>query len=145
VLRQELTYEDFNGDTVTDVLYFNLTKAELLEMEASAAGGVANMFNRIVEARDSNAILQAIQDFVLNAYGVKSEDGKRFIKTDELREEFKQSQAYSDLLMELVGDENKLIAWFAGTFPKDVSEGMMQAVKEEKAKEPKSPPPPPSI
>jgi hypothetical protein len=139
MLRKEITYTDFNDEEVTDVFYFNLTKQELLARETEAPGGISNMFTRIVEARDSNAVRLAIEDFVIDAYGVKSEDGKRFIKTEEGKIEFQQMAAYSDLIIDLVSSEDSLLAWFAGVFPKDVAAGLAQEIEKQRIANPPTP------
>lgn len=134
MLREEITYEDFNGDQVTDVFYFNLTQSELLDMEVSATGGLDAMVNRIVEARDAKSLLEVFKELVLKAYGVKSEDGKRFIKNDELRKEFVQSAAYDKLFVELATDDRKAIAWLSGVLPKGMAGDIEKAEKEFRAK-----------
>ena len=104
MLKKTITYTDYNDVERTEDFYFNLTKAEIMEMELSTTGGLAEMITRIVAAKDAPAIIKVFKDLVLKAYGVKSADGKRFIKSDEIREEFAQTEAYSILFMELATD-----------------------------------------
>ena len=88
MLKKTITYEDYNGVERKEDFYFNLTEAEVMEMELSTKGGLTEMINRIVAAQDATAIVKIFKDLILKAYGVKSPDGKRFIKSQELRDEF---------------------------------------------------------
>ena len=99
-----MTYTDYDGEERTETFYFNLTKAEIAEMELSSTGGLEQTIKEIIAAKDNAKLVQLFKGLVLKAYGVKSPDGRRFIKNDELREEFSQTEAYSDLFMELVSD-----------------------------------------
>lgn len=105
MLKKTITYEDYNGVERKEDFYFNLTEAEVMEMELSTKGGLTEMINRIVAAQDAPAIVKIFKDLILKAYGVKSPDGKRFIKSQELRDEFESTRAYSILFMELATDE----------------------------------------
>lgn len=108
MLKLTRTYVDFNDLSRTEDFYFNLTQAEVTEMELSVDGGLVEMINRIVAAKDGKQIIALFKDIVLRAYGEKSPDGKRFIKTPEIRDAFAQTQAYSDLFMELATDGRRL-------------------------------------
>lgn len=121
MLKKTITYEDYNGVKRTEDFYFNLSKAELMEMEMSITGGLAEMINKIVAAQDAPAIIKLFKDLVLKAYGVKSDDGKRFIKNQELREEFSQTEAYSLLFMELATDADIAAKFVNGIMPVDIS------------------------
>ena len=103
MLKLTRTYVDFNDLSRTEDFYFNLTQAEVTEMELSVDGGLVEMINRIVAAKDGKQIIALFKDIVLRAYGEKSPDGKRFIKTPEIRDAFAQTQAYSDLFIDLTG------------------------------------------
>ena len=107
MLKKTINYVDYNGNERTEDFYFNLTEAEILEMEMSQTGGLAESIQRIVQAQDIPAIIKVFKDLVLRAYGVKSPDGKRFIKNDSLREDFEQTEAYSKLFMELSTNPDK--------------------------------------
>lgn len=104
MLKKTITYVDYNGSERTEDFYFNLTKAEIMEMELSTTGGLSEMISRIVAAQDAPAIIKVFKDLVLKAYGQKSADGKRFVKSAALSEEFAQTEAYSILFMELATD-----------------------------------------
>jgi hypothetical protein len=120
MLKRSVTYTDFNGDDVTEVLYFHLTKPELIEMEVETAGGLSAMLQRISENVDKKAIVAEFKNIILTAYGEKSDDGKVFRKSPELRENFANSAAYSHLFMELATDEKAAADFVNGVMPKDL-------------------------
>ena len=117
MLKKTVTYTDYNGVERKEDFYFNLTKAEIMEMEMSISGGLTEMINRIVAAQDAPAIVKIFKELVLKAYGVKSPDGKRFIKSEELATEFAQTEAYSQLFMELATDADAASAFVNGIVP----------------------------
>ena len=127
MLKKTITYTDYNGVERKEDFYFNLTKAEIMEMEMSISGGLTEMINRIVAAQDAPAIVKIFKELVLKAYGVKSPDGKRFIKSDELATEFAQTEAYSQRFMELATDADAASAFVNGIVPN--VEGMDAAPK----------------
>lgn len=127
MLKKTITYTDYNGVERKEDFYFNLTKAEIMEMEMSISGGLTEMINRIVAAQDAPAIVKIFKELVLKAYGIKSPDGKRFIKSDELATEFAQTEAYSQLFMELATDADAASAFVNGIVPN--VEGMDAAPK----------------
>lgn len=120
MLKKTITYTDYNGTERTEDFYFNLSKAEVLEMQASEEGGYEEYINKIVAAKDTKTIVNVFKDLVLKAYGEKSADGRRFIKSDELREAFSQTEAYSNLFMELALDDNAAVEFVNGIMPKDL-------------------------
>lgn len=117
MLKKTITFTDYNGVSRTEDFYFNLTKAELTEMEMGTTGGLAEMINRIVAAQDAPAIIKVFKDLILKAYGVKSPDGRRFIKSKELSDEFAQTEAYSQLFMELAQDADMAAEFVNGIVP----------------------------
>lgn len=121
MLKKTITYIDYNGTERTEDFYFNLSKAEVMEMEMSTSGGLAEMIKRIVDAQDAPAIIKIFKDLVLKAYGVKSPDGKRFIKSDELAVEFSQTEAYSNLFMELATDADAASKFINGIIPAEAA------------------------
>lgn len=121
MLKQTITYTDYNGVERTEDFHFNLSKAEILEMEMGTAGGLAEMLKKIVAAQDAPAIIKTFKELVLKAYGQKSDDGKRFIKSPELAEAFSQTEAYSQLFMELATDADKAAKFVNGIIPADMS------------------------
>lgn len=122
MLKETITYTDYNGVERTEDFYFYLSKADLMEMEMGTTGGFAEMIQKVVNAQDAPAIIKIFKDLILKAYGEKSADGKRFIKNDELRDAFSQTEAYSQLFMELATDSDAAAKFVNGIMPADVSE-----------------------
>lgn len=122
MLKETIKYTDYNGVERTEDFWFHLSKAELMEWEMGTTGGLTEMIKRIVDAQDAPAIIKIFKELVLKAYGQKSPDGKRFIKSDELATEFSQTEAYSQLFMELATDADKAAAFFNGIMPSDIAE-----------------------
>lgn len=117
MLKKTIEYTDYNGNIRKEDFYFNLTQAELTEMEASVQGGLVEMINRIVAARDGKQIIETFKDVIIRAYGEKSPDGRRFIKNDEVRDSFIQTEAYSNLFMELATDAKAAGEFINGIVP----------------------------
>lgn len=128
MLKKTITYTDYNGTERTENFYFNLTKAELMEMELGTTGGFTEMVQNIVNAKDAPALIKIFKDLVLKAYGIKSADGKRFIKSDEIASEFAQTEAYSILFMELATDDKAAAEFVNGIVPADVSKQATPAI-----------------
>lgn len=124
MLKKNIKYTDFNGVEREETFLFNLTKAELMEMEMGTNGGLAEQIQKIVDAQDSPAIIKIFKDIVLKAYGEKSEDGKRFMKVDAagvpLSLGFSQTEAYSQLFMELATDADAAANFIKGIVPSDI-------------------------
>lgn len=120
MIKKTIAYTDYNGVQRTEDFYFNLTKAELLEMELTSVGGFSEMVQKIINAKDGPALTAIFKDLILKAYGEKSADGRRFIKNDEIREAFSQTEAYSNLFMELATDDNAAAAFINGVMPADL-------------------------
>ena len=118
MLKKTITYEDYDGNTRTEDFYFNLSKAELIEIEASVPGGVAAKLEKISKDKNGTEIIKTFKDIILKSYGVKSEDGKRFIKSDEISKAFEETEAYSELFYELAIDADKAAAFINGIMPK---------------------------
>lgn len=121
MLKKTITYTDYNSVERTEDHYFNLSKAEVMEMEMSTTGGLAEMIQRIVAAQDAPAIIKIFKDLLLKAYGEKSPDGKRFMKSDEIATAFSQTEAYSILFMELATDADAAAKFVNGIVPGDVA------------------------
>lgn len=127
MLKKTITFTDYNGVERTEDFYFNLSKAEIMEMQLGTTGGLAEMIQQIVAAQDAPAIIKIFKDLVLKAYGQKSPDGKRFIKSDALATEFSQTEAYSQLFMELATDSDAAAAFVNGIVP-DLGQGKVVAL-----------------
>ena len=120
MLKKTVTYVDYNGVQRTEDFYFHLSKAELMEMEIGTVGGFSEMVEKIIAAQDHPTILKTFKELVLKAYGVKSDDGRRFIKSPELSEAFSQTEAYSQIFMELATDSDKGSEFINGVIPGDL-------------------------
>ncbi len=120
MIKKTITYVDYNGDECTDDFYFNLSKAELTEMELGTPGGLTAMVRRAVSSNDSPEIVKLFKEMMLKAYGEKSPDGKRFVKSKELTEKFLSTMAYSELFMELATNIDAATEFFNGLIPSDM-------------------------
>ena len=125
MLKKTITYTDYNGTERTEDFYFNLTKAELTEMELGTTGGLSEMIQNIVKAQDVPSIIKIFKDLILKAYGEKSADGKRFVKVNDagvpLANAFAETEAYSQLFMELATDADAAAKFVNGIVPKDTA------------------------
>lgn len=117
MLKETITYTDYNGNERTEDFYFNLTNAEVTEMEMSTAGGLAEMISRVVAAQDAPSIIKIFKELILKAYGEKSADGKRFVKSEEISTAFSQTEAYSILFMKLATDADAASKFVNGIVP----------------------------
>lgn len=127
MLKRALTYENFNGEQVTDTLYFNLTSTELISLESSYEGGLEQAIKQIIENENVREIISQFQKIILMAYGQRTEDGKRFIKSDKIKEEFSQTAAYDALFMELASDPEKATIFINAIIPKKLVEEVAKA------------------
>ena len=122
MIKKTITYTDYNGVERTEDFYFNLTKAEIMEMELSTAGGMAERIQKIVASKDAPEIIKVFKELVLKAYGEKSADGKRFIKSEAIAEAFSQTEAYSEIFMELATDADAAADFVNGIIPNDMAQ-----------------------
>jgi hypothetical protein len=122
VLKKTITYTDFNDEEVVEDYYFHMNKAELVELEMSQDGGLSEWLKKVVASEDGKAIISQFKNIILSAYGKRSQDGKRFVKNQQLRDEFESSEAYSALFMELVTDTNAAIEFVNGIVPTGMAE-----------------------
>lgn len=131
MLKKTIKFVDYNGVDREEDHYFNISKAELAMLESSRAGGMRYYLERITQAQDTVAIMDMFKDIIKLAYGVKSPDGRRFIKNDEVYNEFAQTEAYSELIMEILKSTENALAFVQAILPKDA----MMAVKQDEIKE----------
>ena len=120
--KKNITYTDYNGHERTEEFLFNLTEAEIAEMEMSKKGGLTNTLQRLIRTEDAPEIAKIFKDLILKSYGEKSDDGRRFIKTKEKAEEFSQTEAYSKLYMELAFDDKAAAEFINNIIPKSMAE-----------------------
>lgn len=121
MLKKTVTYVDFNENERTEDHYFNLTEAELTEMELSLNGGLSQLLEKILQENDHKQIIEYFKKIVLMSYGKKSLDGRQFVKSDEIRQEFASTAAYSEIFMELATDADAASAFVNGIMPRKLS------------------------
>lgn len=126
MIKKTIAYTDYNGIERKEDFYFNLTKAEVMELEMSTQGGLAEMIQRIVAAQDQPAIIKVFKELIIKAYGVKSPDGKKFIKNQEVVDDFVQTEAFSELFMELATDADAAAKFVNGIVPANLAEQAKQ-------------------
>lgn len=126
MLKQTIKYTDYNGVEREEAFWFNLNKAELMEMEMSTVGGFAEMIEKIIAAQDTPTLVKIFKEFILKAYGEKSPDGRGFMKLDEygrpLSRKFVQTEAYSELFMKLSTDAEAAAAFINGIVPAEFTQ-----------------------
>lgn len=129
MLKKEITFEDFEGNKVTKNFYFNITRAEAIEMDASAAGGLQNYAKVLSENKSPARTIALVKELILKAYGEKSEDGLRFMKSPEISASFAATDAYSVLFTELLTNTQSLIDFFVGIAPTDAKKKIKEQAK----------------
>ena len=120
MLKETITYTDYNGVERTEDFWFNLSKSEVIEMQASN-GELADYFRKIIDSNDSDAIISEFKKIILKAYGEKSKDGRRFIKKDEngrpLSDAFAETEAFETLYMKMIRDDGYAAKFANGIMP----------------------------
>ena len=119
MLKKTISYEDFDGNQRTEDHYFNLTEAEITEMELSMNGGLSQLLTKSLQENDQKQIIEYFKKIVLMAYGEKSLDGRKFVKNQKIRDEFASTAAYSEIFMELATDADAASAFVKGVMPKN--------------------------
>lgn len=120
MFKKTITYTDYNGEQRTEDFYFNLSKAELLEMQLSTKGGLQGFLEKIIQTQDQPELIKVFKEIILKSYGEKTLDGKSFMKSDEIRAKFECSEAYSELFMELATDSNFAAEFINALLPADL-------------------------
>lgn len=124
MIKKTVTYTDYNGVERKEDFYFNLTKAEVMKLQLGTVGGLSAMLRKIIDTNDVPTLMNIFEDMVLKAYGVKSDDGRRFIKNDEVRAAFAETEAYSQIYMELAFDAKAAAEFVNGIIPADVAKAI---------------------
>ena len=139
MLKKTVTYETFDGETVTEDFYFNLTKAELSDRQFSVKGGLSALLEQIIKTNDQTKMYNMFKEIILAAYGEKSADGRKFIMSKEISENFTHTEAYSTIFMELLDDADAAAAFVTGILPKDIQSSAKDGFDAElkKLREPK--------
>lgn len=117
MLEKKIKYTDLRGHEREDTFMFHLNKSELLKLEMSVPGGFTAKINKMVDKEDAPEIVETFENFILSSYGEISEDGKSFIKNKELTDRFKNSEAYSELFMELISNPESAKVFVSGVIP----------------------------
>ena len=120
MFKKTIKYTDFDGNERKEDFYFNLTKAELLEMQLSIDGGLQGHLERIIKTQSQPELIKMFKDIIMKAYGEKSPDGKRFMKSDEIRQNFECTEAYSELFMELATNSDAAAEFINALLPNDL-------------------------
>lgn len=126
MVKETIRYTDYDGNIREEDFYFHYSKAEILDLELSREGGIKKFLEKIVKAQNVPAITKYFKKLVLDAYGEKSDDGRRFIKTQELKNNFAQTEAYSNFYLELATNATKASEFINALFPKEY----MDAIRE---------------
>ena len=121
MLKKTIKYTDYDGTEREEDFYFNLNKAEVTEMELSKQGGLSEYIKRIVAAQDAPSLVELFKELICKSYGEKSLDGKRFVKSKELTEEFTQTEAYAELFVELASNAEEATKFVNGIMPKNMN------------------------
>lgn len=125
------SYVDYDGNERKEDFYFNFTEAELAKMELSVTGGLTTIIQRAINAKDVPSLIKIFEDLISKSYGQKSLDGRRFVKSPEILEEFKQTEAYSQIYMRMATDEKAAAEFVNNVMPKKT---LNAATSHEKAK-----------
>lgn len=131
MFEREFTFEGFDGKTYKDTWGFYLSKADLLEIQLGTFVGLDQLMKRLIETKNGKEIMEIVKEIIMKSVGHTSPDGRKFLRNEELREEFRQTDAYSQLFTELVTDPEKVLEFIFGAVPKDIGDKM----REERAKE----------
>lgn len=121
MLKKTITYTDFDGNERTEDFYFNLSKSELILLETTTPGGYVTMLQRIIDSKDNIELMNVFTDLIKKSYGVKSEDGKRFIKNEQVLDDFLSSAAFDEMFTEFFTTENAAAEFAQGIIPKNLA------------------------
>ena len=122
------TYTDYDDNQRTEDFYFNYSKAELADLQFSVAGGLAGMIDKIIKTNDIPELVTLFRELIQKAYGQKSNDGRRFIKSPELTKEFTETVAYSQIYMRLATDSKAAQEFINKVVPKDMQANQQNVV-----------------
>ena len=124
--NKTVTYKDYKGNTRTEDFYFNLNKAELVELELSTKGGLTVMMDRIIAAQDNPTLFKIFKDLVSKSYGVLSDDGRKFVKNQEVLDDFMQTEAYSIIFSELATNAEAAAEFFNNVIPQNLAKELAE-------------------
>ena len=131
MLKKTITYTDYDGMERTEDFWFNLSKTELTKLDAELPGGVLGVLRKIIDKKDRKALVDFIETLILRSYGEKTLDGKRFVKTPEMAEEFMQTPAYDELFMSILSDTDSQTSFINGFIPQSMAKEIEQTDKKQ--------------
>lgn len=129
MLKREIKYQDFDGNEQTATFYFHIGKHEIVELDVEHKGGIKALFEKIIETQDDKGIVEQMKKLILLAVGERSADGQRFVKNDQIREDFKNHAAYEALFMELSTDAERASEFGIGILPPDVAKELKNDIE----------------
>lgn len=121
MLKKTMTYTDYDGNSRTEDFYFNISKAEIIEMQFSETGGLDKLIKKIMDTKDYKKLIDLFKNLIKISYGEKSLDGRTFEKSEEIFKRFEQTEAYSDLFMELATNTDAAINFLTSIVPSDLA------------------------
>lgn len=131
MIKKTIEYEDFDGNKCVDEAYFNMSKTELVEMDMNL-DGLQNKINALIKEQNVKEVYKIFKDIVINSYGVKSTDGKRFIKSPELSKEFTETAAFDELMIELMQNTDASAEFMTGLLPADLRKQVAEMDEKDK-------------
>lgn len=131
MLKKTITYTDYDGMERTEDFWFNLSKTELTKLDAELPGGVLGVLRKIIDKKDRKALVDFIETLILRSYGEKTLDGKRFVKTPDMAEEFMQTPAYDELFMSILSDTDSQTSFINGVIPQSMAKDIEQTDKKQ--------------
>lgn len=129
MIKKTVTFTDFDGNKRTEDFYFHLTEQELTEWELSVDGGLSGALTRIVNSQDTKTLIGIFKDLLMKSYGVKTPDGRGFVKNEEVLNNFTCTQAFSDIYMELATDDKAAAEFVNGVMPAGLAEKANKEMK----------------
>lgn len=117
MFKDTITYTDYDGNERKKELMFNLSKAEVIEIEMLTPGTITSRMEKVVDEFDIEGLMKLLKFLIVKSYGEKSADGNRFIKSQELVDNFLQTEAYTEFLMKLLGDHDYATNFMIGLLP----------------------------
>ena len=129
MIKKTIKYVDYDGNQREEEFRFNLSKAELTEMQLSATGGLSNLLTRLVQEKNAPEIIKILKEIILKSYGEKSDDGKYFRKSEEISKAFSETEAYSEIFMSIASDPDAAIEFVQGILPAEIKEELQKNQK----------------
>lgn len=133
MIKKTIKYTDYDGNQREEEFRFNLSKAELTEMQLSATGGLSNLLTRLVQEKNAPEIIKILKEIILKSYGEKSDDGKYFRKSEEISKAFSETEAYSEIFMSIASDPDAAIEFVQGILPAEIKEELQKNQKAQDA------------